>query len=511
MVSRLYSIAAVGLEAEVITIEVDNSPMGEVGVVIVGLGDMAVKEAKERVRTAIRSSNYQFPRGRVVVSLAPADTRKFGPGFDLPIALAMLVKQGFIDQALLEECIFMGELGLNGDLRHINGVLSLVQKAVEKGFKKVFVPEVDSQEASLVPGIEVYGVKTLGQLVDYFSDRGDLEMARVMDIQTYLDYRDEGSIIDMSLIKGQEYAKRALEITAAGGHNILMCGSPGSGKTLMARAMKGILPRMTLEEALAVTKIYSISGLLPQGEPLIRTRPFRVVHHTASGVSIVGGGRIPKPGEVSLAHKGILFLDEMGEFPMPVLEVLRQPIEDKTITISRAQGTLSYPAAFILFGAMNPCPCGFYGVLKAKKVCDCSPSTVKRYQSKISGPLMDRIDLYCDVSPVEYDKLSGESMGEGSESIRSRVEAAREIQEERFRGTALTCNSEMGIKGVKKFCVVSDEVSAFLREAVERMDLSARAYHRVLKLSRTIADLSGQEEITVGDVGEALQYRKREH
>jgi magnesium chelatase family protein len=510
MVSRVFSIAAVGLEAELITIEADNSPYGKVGVVIVGLGDTAVQEAKERVKTAVLASRYRFPRGRVVVSLAPADTRKFGPGFDLPIALAVLAKEGVIDQDVLHDSIFIGELGLNGDLRHVNGVLSLVQKAAELGFKRVFVSHVDANEASLVPHIQVYGVKTLKQIVDYFHDRGDLETAKAMDIQAYLDHREDEASVDMSLIKGQEYAKRALEITAAGGHNILMCGAPGSGKTLMARAMKGILPRMTLDEALAVTKIYSLSGLLPQGEPLVRTRPFRVVHHTASGVSIVGGGRIPKPGEVSLAHKGILFLDEMGEFPMPVLEVLRQPMEDKTITISRAQGTLSYPAAFILFGAMNPCPCGFYGVQNAKKVCECSPSIVKKYQSKISGPLMDRIDLYCEVSPVEYDKLSGDSLGESSEMIRTRVEVARKRQEDRFKGSSLSCNSEMGVKGVKKYCSVSSDVSDFLREAVERMDLSARAYHRILKLSRTISDIDERDEIGVGDVSEALQYRKRE-
>jgi magnesium chelatase family protein len=408
-----------------------------------------------------------------------------------------------------DETLFFGELSLDGTLRHVNGILGLVTVAREKGFKRVFVPKVNLEEASLIPDIDVYGVDSLQQMIDMLHETVDLEKCQVRNIQEYFD-APVAPMVDFADIKGQAHAKRALEIAAAGGHNILMNGSPGSGKTLMAKAFQGILPKMDLREALEVTKLYSLAGLLPEKDFLVRSRPFRTIHHTASGAAIVGGGRIPKPGEISLAHRGVLFLDEMAEFPSQVLELLRQPLEDRQITISRTNGSLTYPAQFILCAAMNPCPCGYYGVSESSKICECLPAAIMKYGRKISGPLLDRIDLYCSVSPVKCSDLQSASVAESTSTIYQRVESARNIQRERFKDSHLTINSEMGPVDMDLYCSLSDSGKVLLEKAATRFAFSARAYHRTLKVSRTIADLENSPDILDAHLLEALQYRRAE-
>jgi magnesium chelatase family protein len=477
------------------------------GFMIVGLPDAAVNEAKERVRAAIKNSACLFPFKRITVNLAPADLRKEGPVYDLPIAIGILMAHEQIptsEQA--QEILFLGELSLDGSVRHTNGILPMVALAREKHLKTVFVPAVDALEATLIDGVEVFPVETLTQLISHLRGETLIEPYQrdphILDNVKVEDYTQ-----DMASVRGQEHVKRALEVAASGGHNLLMSGPPGSGKTLLARTMPSILPRMVIEEALDITKIYSVSGMLPSDMPLVIQRPFRAPHHTTSHAGLVGGGRIPRPGEISLAHRGVLFLDELPEFGQNVLEVLRQPLEDKVVTISRAQGTVTYPANFMLVGSMNPCPCGYFG--DPVRDCSCSATAIARYQKRISGPLLDRIDIHVEVPRVDYEKLADKRQAETSAVIRARVQAARTRQLQRFAGTRLTCNAEMGPAEVHTFCTVEPAAEKLLKAAMQQLHLSARAFHRVLKLARTIADLSESEVIAANHVAEAVQYRPR--
>jgi magnesium chelatase family protein len=506
MLARVFSCAVIGLEGVVVEVEVDYSN-GLPAVIIVGLPDAAVQESRERVQTAIKNAGLHFPRHRIVVNLSPASIRKEGPAYDLPIALGVIVLSGRIPQEAVENTLVIGELSLDGVVRHTRGVLPMAATARTNGYKRMFVPEVDAPEAALIPGLEVYPVKTLADLFDHLSGRRLLEPYQPSSSDTL---EPLFTPTDFSEIKGQEHVKRALEVAAAGGHNVLMVGSPGSGKTLLARAMPGILPEMSIEESLDVTRIYSVADQLPAGTPLIKHRPFRAPHHTISHAGLVGGGNIPKPGEISLAHRGVLFLDEFPEFGSRVLEVMRQPMEDKTVTISRAKGSLTFSANFQLIAAMNPCPCGYYG--DSQKACTCASALVTKYQKRISGPLLDRIDIHIEVPRVDYEKLSNDRVGESSDAIRARVQAARNIQLARFsniESSNIVANADMRVGEIRQFCKLQDEGQSLMRAAMTQLNLSARAYHRILKLARTIADLAGSEEIQSAHLAEALQYRPK--
>ncbi len=510
MLAKVLSCGVVGLDGVPITVEVDFSPhAGKPEFTIVGLPGSAVKESRERVRSAIKNSGLQFPLKRYTVNLAPADIPKDGPAYDLSVAIGVLAATDQAPLDALGDAMFMGELSLDGQLRHIKGVISCTYAAQQQGLSTVFVPEIDAAEAALIPDIDVIPVRTLGDLIEHLyglriipAYRRDGQAARP----------DEGALlqglIDFAEIKGQEHVKRALEVAAAGAHNVLMSGPPGSGKTLMARALPGILPAMTLDEALEVTRIYSVADLLPGDSPLLRARPFRAPHHTISQAGLVGGGRIPRPGEVTLANGGVLFLDEFGEFGRAALEVMRQPMEDKRVTISRANGTLTFPANFMLVAAMNPCPCGYYG--DPTHECSCSPGLIRRYQQSISGPLLDRIDIHVEVPRVDYDKLTGTATAESSGAIRARVETARERQRRRFAGhPALRANADMGPGDIRQYCHLTPEAESLIKVTLRQMQLSARAYHRVLKLGLTIADLAMSEKVDVVHLAEAIQYRPR--
>jgi len=503
MLARVYSCAVVGLDGVVVEVEVDLR-RGLPKIIIVGLPDAAVQESRERVQSAITNSALSFPRKHITVNLAPATVRKAGPVYDLPIALGILIASDQIPAPSLEGALVLGELSLDGGVRHVRGVLPMAALAREQGIRRLFVPAADADEAALIPDLEILPTATLRVLYEHLIGRAIIQphQAKPKEISAY-----EETHTDLREVKGQEQIKRALEVAAAGGHNMLMVGPPGAGKTLLARSLPGILPQLSVDEALDVTRIYSVSDKLPDSRPFIHTRPFRAPHHTISHAGLVGGGTWPQPGEISLAHMGVLFLDEIVEFGPHVLEVLRQPLEDKFVTISRAQGSLTFPANFQLIGAMNPCPCGYYG--DAVKACTCSSSTITRYQKRLSGPLLDRIDIHVEVPRVNYEKLSDDRLGEPSEAVRARVEAARQMQRERFGKSQTHHNADMGVAAVRKFCGLSDEGSALIKVAMSQMQLTARAYHRVLKLARTIADLAGAAQIAPNHLAEALQYRAR--
>jgi len=504
MLAKVFSGATIGLDGILIDVEVDVANRGFPTFNLVGLPNKAVDEAKDRVRTAIVNVDFEMPDSRITVNLAPADIPKEGSSFDLPIAIGILAASGMIKKTLLNNSLFIGELSLEGKLRKVPGVISLVQTAKSKKIINIFLPLENAQEAALISGLNIYPVYDLIELIFHLNEEKLITSFPPIDIQSLK--QEVVYEFDFSEVKGQEAAKRALEIAAAGMHNVHLKGVPGAGKTMLCRAFPSILPPMEKEEILEVTKIYSILGLINQG--FILTRPFRSPHHTTSRIGLIGGGTNPLPGEISLAHRGVLFLDEFPEFPRFVLESLRQPLEDGIITISRAAGSLTFPCRFLLLAASNPCPCGYLG--HPKRRCHCLPGTILKYHKRLSGPLLDRIDLHIDVPQVEEEKLIDSASAESSETIRQRIINARSRQQKRFINTRIKTNGEMTPKEIKKFCQLTSEATNLLKQAISRLSLSARSYFKIIKISQTIADFEDAEKIQVRFIAEALQYRAKE-